>query len=629
MDEHPGEEKLEEAQKSLYLRQGFRPNIHRSAFTKEKIEAPDQWKDMPKPKKPFPVLRTLFMVSLLFFAAAVVVAGVLFTTGQNTISPDNIEINVDGPVAVKGGEEAVFKITLVNKNGVPLESSNLQINYPPGTRSSTDLAQELSRERKHLGTIEPGEIINETARAVLFGAENSKQDIRIALEYRTAGSNAIFEKEKIVTVTLTSSPIGVVVDVPEAVSVGQDITAKVTITSNSTKVLEGMYLLVTVPGGFVLKSTEPAPKSGLLWQLGDIAPGTSRSFVIRGTVGGALNETSGFSATVGSLNKITQKTIEVPYGTAFEAFQIQKSAVELSVAINGTTDTTVIANPGDRMRADLTWVNNLSVSVRNAELKVKLSGPMLNQAKVSTANGFYNSADNTITFRPQDIPELALLDPGEEAHTNFTFTLQERDYIESRGLVNPTLDMEATLTGERASDVSAVDPVSSRLVRTIKVNSTVGLISDMSYSAGPFRNTGPMPPKVGQETTYTVFWRIYSLSSGLRNARVVAILPTYVKWLGVKSPSGEQLSYNPLTGEVTWNAGNVGEKAGYAEAPRTVYFQVAMTPSLSQKDSSPNLLEESKFSATDLFTGFLHQGDADAVTTSSFDTSGVRAGDVE
>ncbi len=623
------ENKINEAEKSLYMRGGFRPNIKRASFSRAKEDAPKEWQEMPKPKKRFPILRLLFIVSALFFVGAVGVAVFLFSSGSNIVSPDNIEISVDGPVTLKGGEQMVMKVSIVNHNSVPLESANLQVTYPSGARSSEDISQDLKSYRHYLDTIAPGEVVNETLRAVLFGQENEKQDIHIALEYRTAGSNAIFQKEKVVSVTLTSSPIGVSIDLPDSVSAGQDVTAKVTLTSNSDKTLSGMYLLVTPPDGFLIAATDPQPQTGLLWQLGDLAPGTSRTFSIRGSIGGALNQNQGFKAVVGILDKVNGRSIAIPYGTALSAFQIQQPSVELAASLNGADNTVVATDPGQRIRADITWTNNLSVPVLNGSLTAKLSGPMLDQTRVSVENGFYDSQTNTITWKQQDIPELGRLESGNEAHTNFTFQLQDRDYVNTHGLTNPGLSITLSFNGQKTDEASTIAPVSASIERTIKVNSVVSLAAVESFTSGPFKNTGPMPPKVGQASTYTVGWQISSLSSGLRGARVSAILPTYVTWLGVKSPEGEDLSYNPLTGEVVWNAGSVAARSGYGNPPRSVYFQVSMTPSLSQQSSSPDLLGASQLTATDVFTNFADQAAADAVNTSSSDTGGQHSGDVQ
>ena len=86
------------------------------------------------------------------------------------------------------------------------ELADLLVEYPKGTRSSGNLGQELLRSRDSLGDIAPGERVKSSVKAVLFGEENTQKNIVVTVEYRVAGSNAIFYAEKQYQLTLSSSP---------------------------------------------------------------------------------------------------------------------------------------------------------------------------------------------------------------------------------------------------------------------------------------------------------------------------------------------------------------------------------------------------------------------------------------
>lgn len=89
--------------------------------------------------------------------------------------------------------------------------------------------------------------------------------------------------------------------------------------------------------------------------------------------------------------------------------------------------------------------------------------------------------------------------------------------------------------------------ISESLTRTVKVNSSFQLSSRAVHYTGPFGNSGPMPPRVGQNTTYTILWSITNSSNDVSRAKVTAVLPLYVKWTGVSS-SGD-VSFNYGTGK--------------------------------------------------------------------------------
>jgi len=142
------------------------------------------------------IFKKIFFASFTFFVIATVTAAFLFFGGGNVVSSDNVDIEILGPVSTQGGDELSLQVVITNNNPAPLQLSDLVIEYPQGTHSPQDQSKELPRYRKSLGAIAPGETVNEIVRSVLFGEEGTEKEIRMALEYRIEGSNAIFVKEK-------------------------------------------------------------------------------------------------------------------------------------------------------------------------------------------------------------------------------------------------------------------------------------------------------------------------------------------------------------------------------------------------------------------------------------------------
>ncbi|OGZ07551.1 MAG: hypothetical protein A3C13_04880 [Candidatus Lloydbacteria bacterium RIFCSPHIGHO2_02_FULL_50_11] len=167
------------------------------------------------------------------------------------------------------------------------------------------------------------------------------------------------------------------------------------------------------------------------------------------------------------------------------------------------------------------------------------------------------------------------------------------------------------------------------IVENVRVSSQVQFASRAVYYVGPFVNSGPIPPRVEQETTYTVIWSIVNTSNSINNTEVRAVLPIYVEWYGSVSPGTENLTYNQNTNEVVWTAGNIPAGTGIDKPPREVAFQVVLTPSLSQLRSAPALVTQIRLSATDAFTGvLLEQNKSDITTDLSTDPKALRDTDL-
>jgi hypothetical protein len=120
---------------------------------------------------------------------------------------------------------------------------------------------------------------------------------------------------------------------------------------------------------------------------------------------------------------------------------------------------------------------------------------------------------------------------------------------------------------------------------------------------------------VDSDTSYTVVWSLTSGSNDFSNTRVVATLPSYVKWLGVTSPADERISYNPIGGQITWDAGTLKAGTGFVDTPRQISFQVLITPSLSQVGTQPVLIGEATASGDDNFASQSVEARSQALTT--------------
>ncbi|MEN9524403.1 MAG: hypothetical protein RL536_472, partial [Candidatus Parcubacteria bacterium] len=186
---------------------------------------------------------------------------------------------------------------------------------------------------------------------------------------------------------------------------------------------------------------------------------------------------------------------------------------------------------------------------------------------------------------------------------------------ENNRVINPSLVVTASVRGNRTQESNVPENLSGAVSRTTRVSSNVSLTGRTVRTIGPFANTGPIPPKVEQPTTYTIVWMVDNTSSAVGSAAVTATLPPYVKWLEKVSPSSESVSYDKNSGQITWEIGNVGAYTLGSSRRREVSFQVSFQPSVNQVDQSPTLVNQAILTATDNFTGVQLQSQQDYLTT--------------
>ncbi|HEX2792162.1 MAG TPA: hypothetical protein VHO23_00350 [Candidatus Paceibacterota bacterium] len=563
------------------------------------------------PKKPGLPPAILFVaIAGGFFLVAVAVAAALIIFGGRTVSTDHIEILVDrGTPTVGSGDRIPLLITIRNTNPVAVSSTRLMVDFPTGTRSADDIATPLEHYEDTVGDIPPGGVAERTVQAVLFGAENERITIPIRFEYRTEGSNSPFVKEASYDVTISTSPLSVSVASLAQVSAGQPFTVTATVRSNAQTPLQNAAVLIEYPPGFVPTATDPMPLAGTLFDLGTMDPGEEQSVRVTGTLAGENRDTRVFRFTGGTRASAESTSLAVSYTTTQAPLTLEKPFIATTLALNRDTTGDTVLTGGETVEGTLNFLNTLAVPVYDASIIVKLSGSALDPASVRTTNGFYRSSDRAVVFSKETESRLATLAPGAAGIGTFTFaTLAGAN---GTSLRNPVVTIEIAISGRRVNERDVAETVSSTITRTLKVRTDLALSATARRTTGPFANTGPWPPRADEETTYTVDWSLSNTVNSVAGAIVTATLPSYVRYTGAVSPEGANVSYNASTRTVTWLAGDV--PAG-TEA-KAVSFQVALTPSTSQRGTMPVLVTGQTVTGTDRFTGAKLEGDRRELTT--------------
>ncbi len=548
-------------------------------------------------------------------------------------SPAFVDLFIDGEPAVKAGETLTLQVLVANRNPVALQSVDFIVEYPAGTRLPADLTKTLTRTRSSLGAINPGAAASQTIKAVVFGEKGTEQEIRVTIEYRLADSNAIFDKTATFRYDLSDSPLTLSADWPTEVNAGQLLTLVFEIQNNSAVPLKDIVIKGDYPPGFIFRSAAPAPAVGRsdFWRLGELAVGGSRRLAVTGLVEGQHEDPKSFRFSAGTAKTNVAGEIDLVYGELFKIVTIKRPAVSLTLVLNGEAAAgELVADSGELLRADITWINNSPTEITDGKIETRLKGEILDPRSVTVADGFWQSVDNLIVWQKRTKPSLARLAPGGASQVSFTFATRPLldSEISRRLIQNPNLILEIRFTGRQVAAGLPDEQIESAISQKIKINTILQLAAAALYSDGPFDNIGPLPPKVGAETTYTIVWSVINSSNLVREARVKATLPTYVRWLGAVAPAEEAISFNEATGEVVWDLGVVEAGRGVATAAREAAFQIAFRPSLSQVGETPVLVVSPTLSGVDTFTGeVLTYAARRSLDTRLLNDSGFRSGD--
>ncbi len=608
---------LKQLKKRLYKKgEAFEKRGERTRIygKKEKIP-PAHWRARPPKRAPsFRPLKILFALAGIFFVVSVSALVYFFVKGSNVVSSRNIAMEIKGPSLVSGGEEVSLDIIVENKNNGGLESADLVIDFPDGSFAPD--GSELSRERRSLGKIAAGGAAKETIGLNLFGKEDEEKKLSVTLEYRLARSNAIFAKTIDYTLRISRPAVGVSVSLPEETNAGREMEVKIGIVSNSESPIKNLLLKIDYPSGFQFSGAVPEPAEGNnVWKVGAIGPSQERSVTIRGIAGGQDMEEKSFRVVAG-VDK--GEGAFLAYGSAVASFVVKRPFLDLVLFVNGRDSADNAAFAGDSLRLDLVWKNNLTASLRNASLEVKIRGKALDEKSISVSGGFYRTFDKTLVWTPSSLPGLASIMPGEEGRAKFSFSVLKPLPVKRPSDKNFIIELEGKIKGRSILGGEESSEITGEVKKEIKVASRPQLASMALHYSGPIKNTGPMPPKAGEETTYTIVWSLGNAVNALSDVKVTAGLPSYARWTGKILPRDANISFNEERGEVVWDAGSVPPGTGLVRPAKEVAFQVALAPSVSQIGSSPILMGKTILEAKDNFINEILKEEKNPLTTRLF-----------
>lgn len=570
--------------------------------------------------------KKLLIASVVFFVISFGFAAFMFFWGGNTVSTKNVDISFLGPVSISGGEALTLDVSIKNNNTVSLESANLSIEYPAGTRDPNNTNNQLIRQKEEMGSILPGANTHKTFKAVIFGEKGSVKEITVSLEYRVKGSSAVFSKEKKYQVTINSSPVIMDVSVPNEVSAGSDFAITLNVSSNSSAPVKNLLITADYPFGFSFVDANPKPTfANNIWNIGDLGPGAKRVIQIKGKMQGQDSDERVFRFHSGVASDKDEKTISADFVSSSNSVSISKPFIGLDLRINKEEGEVFAVRPGDPMGVNVLWTNNLPTKIVNAKVAVSLVGSTIDKKSVRlSSGGFYQSSDNLVIWDKNTTGELSEIGPGDGGAVDFNFAslfLSPSQQIQR----NQDITLKVVMTGTSFSSDGSSEEISSELIKKVKLSTALTMSTKAVYSTGPFKNTGPIPPRAEKETTYTVIWSLSNSFNDVSGVSARAELPQYMKWLDKVSPTAESIVYDPTSRTITWNPGNIPAGTGFSTSARQVAFQVSLVPSISQIGATQELVKSASVSGTDLSTGLSVAGSGSAVTTALF--SDVTYGD--
>lgn len=531
-----------------------------------------------------------------------------------------VELQIVAPEHIIAGDRVVYSVVYKNKSKNPINGGELFFEYPKGAEPVEEVGEQTPegtfRVRVLVPALLPGEEAHADFPLRIFGKEGDAITTTATLIYAPQNLSSKFTVRKEFITIVDQVPIALSFSGGTKIRSGDQYEFHLEYASNAKADFKNVALSVSYPEGFQYRESDKVPDvrdlRRMIWQLGTLQPGSSGSILIRGIVSGVTLEPKTFQYGLGIYDKNTK--LWTPYIDRTVVAEIIEQPLGVLVLVNGSREQSV--SFGDSFNGIVKVKNNSAAVLRDIGIEMAIDGP-IDFGKIRAPGGAVVGS-RMVQWNSGTDPSLSQLNPGEERSLQFSGGLRG---AETAGKFrNATITFKTTI---KAAEEEALDfkPTGNDTF-IMSVNAIPSFVAKALYSGSLIKNTGPIPPKVGQRTSYTVVWEVDSSGGDLSNVRMSAFLPPYIEWKNVIVPQSEQMAYQKSTGEIIWNPGTI--RAG--EETRRVMFQISLVPSESDINQSPLLVTKTKGTASDSFTSKEIQAIVPDVTTDVRDDFGVPFG---
>jgi len=520
------------------------------------------------------------IIFILILGAAAGVLGFYYYQ-KNIYSKEVLKLEILGPEEAQAFEEIEYLVKYKNNGNITLEEPEMIFQFPENSLPSNG---ETLTVVKDLEDIYPGEEKTISFKVRLVGKENETSKSEATLRYRPKNLKAFYESKTTFTTKIKSTPLTFEFDLPSKAESGREIQFSLNYFSNADWPLSNLRVKIEYPSGFEFIASQPQALEKTEWDLPILNKAEGGRIEIRGKLTGEIKEQKIFRATLG----IWKDGEFILLKETVRGVETLKSSLSIFQQINGFSQ--YIANPGDSLHYEIFFRNIGEEPFQDLFLAVTLESRAFDYETIKTEFGQFNKGDNSMVWDWRQIPKLRFLGQGDEGKVEFWINLKkdwEQSSIQDK---NFTLKNKIILSQVKEEFET-------------KINSRLEISQKGFFQDEIFGNSGPLPPKVGESTTYTVIWQAKNYYNDVKNVKIKATLSPGVKLTGRISPENSRLTFDSQSKEIIWELGDLEAGTGKITPAPNVAFQISFTPDFSQRGLMPLLVSQAKIIGEDYWTG--------------------------
>jgi len=548
-----------------------------------------------------------FIVVSLILAAIAWLGFIIFNSGEG-ISRQSIKLELNGQQSVASGDEVIYILEYKNVEKVTLHNVEIIFRYPDGFEfdSATPEPKDESSSAWQLGDLNKNDSGKIEIRGRLIGEVGSIKTINVTASYKPENFSSSFKETNSFSGQITSSILEINLEGPDQVLPEKKATYKISYRNNSDQGLAKIKIMANYPTNFVFQEATPesyhqeedARNLNNQWIIENLEKNQEGEIEI---IGGYLSDEqipiADFKVQIGFVDEETDEfSIQQDKSIATE---IIEPNLNLNLIINGSVQSQPI-NFGQILTYSVVYKNLGQKDLDKVSFSITLDADVLDWDTLEDKHaGVING--NKITWEKDQISELDLVRPLDEGTIDFSIMVKDAEDVD---LNNDRLQVQSKVMASlnKIGELEVEDLKIEGNEITNNINTDVQLkvegryFNDDNIAVG----IGPLPPLVGQKTTFRIYWYIANSLHEITDVEVTATLPDGVEWEDKYLVKTGEIAYNLANNQVTWTINRVPTNKGFEDI--NVWFDVGVIPTKQQVRKLLILTDQAYLTATDQTT---------------------------
>lgn len=535
------------------------------------------------------VFKKLFVAAILFCFAY----GIFFYFSNRPANETSLEFSISAPEKVKAGELFDYVVHYKNKSNLVLKDLRLEFKYPESfifKEAHGDSLKEIKNNSKNvllLSDLAPGQEVELTIKGRIIDKKDSAALLSAGLIYHPGDFSSEFKKETIVSTLIDNLGFDVEFEYANAVLAGENNGIDVYFKNIKENFLDDFEVSFMFPENIILVNGDASSTASSSDELLNIEKSANLLWRVKGLTAGdksfklpiyyqVTKKVDDNQEIIIRFNKKDENGQSYTFLEKNIKLNVMNSNLNLTLILNGKSNPDGVANFGDILNYSLTYKNESDSQINDITIMAMLKSDFLDWNTFKSDQPG-NVSGQSIIWNKEQLPALASLAPGVEGTINFSINLKQ--FTEND--LGKDFSVSSLAQFNISNRPGNSNDSKSNIIVT-KLNSDLNIVDKILYfddNNVPV-GSGPLPPKVGEQTKLRVYWTLKNNLHDLSDVNVSMALPDYVNFNAKNSSTAGSINFDPNTHIVTWNIPSLSVATYRADAE----FEIGLKPSESDRD---------------------------------------------